>query len=954
MPEVKRDRTGKEKRAAAKRGHTLPGTVSYPIDNAADLRNAISSYGRAKPADRARLRRYIARRARALGLADKIPRQWLTAGGAIKAVQWGSAPPDLAAILGLTPAPGPFSPGQLDLAAVKVAPAPAAVELGRLLEAKVIAGRYRPELHPRGPSGRFAAKPGTRPVPQRASRGRTTPHAGTLRSVSQGRRLPGDDVAAARQAGLVTDVQQVATARRRLAAAQARLDAAPHPGRAPSIHAPIQERRAHERRLTANERARRNLADTQQNLADAETQHGTHRLTAAGRAALAEQQVHERSAANDHPYGDLLDQIDRNGKLTGDVTLPDGRVVPAAEAQSALGKQGWIKRRKGGGWEVTGDTGHRVLAEHRARLTARQDDTEADVAETKASDVKAGDLVGGYRVERVETKNGRIHLHIGGDVRLVIPADRTVPVHKTEIPPPPPKPTPKPRKPPKPKTDRMSQIRDEAAQVDAKLGPRADLGYRVENYDPRTDPLGQRWQEQADRWGSYADAFEEWQRTGNAEPLLSRKRATKAEVDAGAAPGFDRKYGGETLRESREAFLRDYKNNPEWTDRSIARAREQEDLARRVLGNYVAANPPRQESREPDTNPALHPPFRADVGSAPEGASEEMIGKALAVRDLGRRIDEEATRRLSEAGVKPMSKDEYEKRRREAKLAGMRARSDITRADNDRAVFGRDPVQFRRIKAEKQKALDAEAKSKIALSDLEVQRERERMIVRDARMAVLRDVRDFGGTINLNGPKDGVSPDGAPITYNDAQARKWADEAAPFLPSQWIDTFPTMDFGHGPWRGYAYADDDSLVTSSRDGGTSDRSGYLATSAHELTHIAEGHYPGIRAMEWAYWTHRTTTPGDPSKPKTGQRKWSSENDKLTKIKPGSAYEDHEVARPDEFANPYIGKYYVGGGRESARQSWEVASMGSEILSVGESYGDDDEDFRHFTLGMWAVV
>lgn len=50
----------------------------YPIRNVADLSNAIQAFGRAKPEDKAALKRFIIRRARALGASDKIPKSWTT------------------------------------------------------------------------------------------------------------------------------------------------------------------------------------------------------------------------------------------------------------------------------------------------------------------------------------------------------------------------------------------------------------------------------------------------------------------------------------------------------------------------------------------------------------------------------------------------------------------------------------------------------------------------------------------------------------------------------------------------------------------------------------------------------------------------------------------------------------------------------------------------------------
>lgn len=52
---------------------------SFPIRNRTDLSNAIRAVGRVRPnteAERAKVRRYIIRRARAIGATNLIPESW--------------------------------------------------------------------------------------------------------------------------------------------------------------------------------------------------------------------------------------------------------------------------------------------------------------------------------------------------------------------------------------------------------------------------------------------------------------------------------------------------------------------------------------------------------------------------------------------------------------------------------------------------------------------------------------------------------------------------------------------------------------------------------------------------------------------------------------------------------------------------------------------------------------
>lgn len=66
---------------AAEKGEALPDG-SFPIRNESDLKNAIKAYGRAKESERAKVRKHIMKRARALGKADLIPEDWKKASSA--------------------------------------------------------------------------------------------------------------------------------------------------------------------------------------------------------------------------------------------------------------------------------------------------------------------------------------------------------------------------------------------------------------------------------------------------------------------------------------------------------------------------------------------------------------------------------------------------------------------------------------------------------------------------------------------------------------------------------------------------------------------------------------------------------------------------------------------------------------------------------------------------------
>lgn len=63
-----------QRRRLAESGAALPDG-SFPIRNAKDLMNAIHAWGRANPSDRAKVARHIKRRAQALGLSDRLPKE---------------------------------------------------------------------------------------------------------------------------------------------------------------------------------------------------------------------------------------------------------------------------------------------------------------------------------------------------------------------------------------------------------------------------------------------------------------------------------------------------------------------------------------------------------------------------------------------------------------------------------------------------------------------------------------------------------------------------------------------------------------------------------------------------------------------------------------------------------------------------------------------------------------
>lgn len=112
--------SAEKRRRAEKSGAAMDGG-RYPIETKEDLRNAIHAVGRARPntdAERAKVRRHIMKRARALGLTDLIPDSWNSDGslseGKHAVVASGAAWAErVATAVPLEPPPSWFSNPQL-------------------------------------------------------------------------------------------------------------------------------------------------------------------------------------------------------------------------------------------------------------------------------------------------------------------------------------------------------------------------------------------------------------------------------------------------------------------------------------------------------------------------------------------------------------------------------------------------------------------------------------------------------------------------------------------------------------------------------------------------------------------------------------------------------------------------------------------------------------------------
>ena len=159
--------------------------------------------------------------------------------------------------------------------------------------------------------------------------------------------------------------------------------------------------------------------------------------------------------------------------------------------------------------------------------------------------------------------------------------------------------------------------------------------------------------------------------------------------------------------------------------------------------------------------------------------------------------------------------------------------------------------------------------------------------------------------------------------------RKFVAQAFDMYPTEWFTassergTITTKKVG----RGYCDAIDNGTIGIS---GYSDES-MLETAVHELGHRFERSVPGIVEAERAFYERRTQ---------------GESLQKLRDITGNKGYENYEVTRPDQFTDPYMGKYYKG-------DSFELVSMGFEQAFTDPESLMKDRDYAQFIFGLLAV-
>jgi hypothetical protein len=188
----------------------------------------------------------------------------------------------------------------------------------------------------------------------------------------------------------------------------------------------------------------------------------------------------------------------------------------------------------------------------------------------------------------------------------------------------------------------------------------------------------------------------------------------------------------------------------------------------------------------------------------------------------------------------------------------------------------------------------------------------------EALLRVLAGIRPMGGTIDYETTTPLLTGQGDLL--GEFFPTAWVEasnvERMRFIPATRKERGRTLD------RGY-YDGLRAVPVIATDG--------AKTTLHELGHRMEHRVPGLHDVVRAFYERRT-------RGETAQ--------KLTDLRPNSAYEDHETTKPDAFGDPYMGKLYSG------QRNSEIVSMAIPALfGAADRYALDPE-MKAFVLGLLA--
>lgn len=155
-------------------------------------------------------------------------------------------------------------------------------------------------------------------------------------------------------------------------------------------------------------------------------------------------------------------------------------------------------------------------------------------------------------------------------------------------------------------------------------------------------------------------------------------------------------------------------------------------------------------------------------------------------------------------------------------------------------------------------------------------------------------------------------------------------EATRHVPREWIDAdrrqpaLRLQAYGRGYYQHNDWKTGGALISTPESN---------SVMLHELGHWTEYRQPAVRTASETFYEYRTR---------------GEELVQLSKLRPGHGYRRDEKARPDGFADPYVGKDYRG-------RTYETLTMGLEGVFYGK-HGIVDRDPEHarWTVGVLTLL
>jgi hypothetical protein len=213
-------------------------------------------------------------------------------------------------------------------------------------------------------------------------------------------------------------------------------------------------------------------------------------------------------------------------------------------------------------------------------------------------------------------------------------------------------------------------------------------------------------------------------------------------------------------------------------------------------------------------------------------------------------------------------------------------------------------------------------------------------------VSLLSTVRPFG-TAHHDAAVPVEADNGNLLRRNDLW-REHLTIAESCYPDDWINASAAQPMQVGSARRAFY--DPNSKTIAFDSAESYTTGAFAsgahqTAVHELAHRMESVIPGLTNLEFALMRKRTTDD-------TGRVEIPRKLSELTRV---GAYADYEVAYPDEWSDPYVGKSYERiRNDDPGTLPWEIMSMGMEGVFGRSADQVADAELSAFVIGALLTL